>query len=230
MDDLARLFNELVDVLAADDPERPRTPFQVSELYQSILPYRTYKRRLHFDTNQDYEMAVLRLLAGEGGYASVEPAEVQEILLEEAQSVNPNPGAFRQFAAARVQLKHGAVRSVMTAFEAFAPPAPETEQLASVDAEQAPASQDRVAPEVTTTAFKAAQLEPAADVPRTHEPSSTDAPVCPDCDEALPVDRITTFCPFCGHRVKPLGCSGCGDEIEPGWSFCVSCGQPAVKG
>ena len=84
MEDVERLVNTLVSVLEQNDPQRARTPFQVSELYQSIIPYRGYKNQLQFDTNQDYEMAVLRLLAGEGGYVSVEPTEVQQQLAEEA--------------------------------------------------------------------------------------------------------------------------------------------------
>ena len=105
MDDLDRLFRKLVDILATEDPQRLAAPFQISELYQSILPYRTYRKQLGFESNEDYEMALLRLLAGESNYATVEPDEVKEQLVLEAQEKNPNPGAFREFAAARVKLK-----------------------------------------------------------------------------------------------------------------------------
>ena len=95
MDDVERLFRHLVHLLATDDAERLRTPIEVSELYQSIVPYRSHKRELRFDAIEDYDMAILRLLAGEHGYASVEPIEAREALALEAEAVNPNPGAFR---------------------------------------------------------------------------------------------------------------------------------------
>ena len=62
--DVERLFRALVQRLAERDPARLSAPFQVAELYQQILPYRTNRARLGFDTNQDYETAGLGLLAG----------------------------------------------------------------------------------------------------------------------------------------------------------------------
>ena len=109
MDDLERLVRELANVISEEDPARFRTPFQVSELYQSLLPYRSYKTRLGFDSSEDYDMAILRLLAGERGYASVEPTEVQEQLALEAEAANPTPGLYREFAAARVTLNGNAI-------------------------------------------------------------------------------------------------------------------------
>lgn len=74
-------------------------------------------------------MAILRFLAGEGGFASLDPPEAQEALMEEARTINPTPGAFHEFAAAKVYLNSGAVRTVTEAHEAYAPP-PEPEDEA----------------------------------------------------------------------------------------------------
>ena len=115
MDDVERLFTQLVQVLTESQPERLTSAFQLSELYQSMIPYRKYKKQLGFESNEDYEMAVLRLFAGVSDYAMVEPEEVREQLVIEAEATNPNPGAFREFAAARVKLNSSAVRSVQTA-------------------------------------------------------------------------------------------------------------------
>ena len=115
IDEVERLFRHLVDVLSESDPERLKRPIQISEIYQSILPYRHHRSALGFDTSEDYEMAVLRFLSGDGGFASPDPPEVQDALAEEARSVNPNPGAFRAYAAARIYLNAGAVRSVTAA-------------------------------------------------------------------------------------------------------------------
>ncbi len=46
---------------------------------------------LGVETNQDYETVVLRFLAGERGYARVEPDEVRHTLEREVRAVNPDP-------------------------------------------------------------------------------------------------------------------------------------------
>src|SRR5437867_7910978 len=76
-DDLDRLFERLVSVLADDAPGRLAVPFPAAEVYERLVPYRSNRSILRVATHQDYEMAVLRLLAGERGYASLEPAEVR---------------------------------------------------------------------------------------------------------------------------------------------------------
>ncbi|MFQ5550612.1 MAG: zinc ribbon domain-containing protein [Gemmatimonadales bacterium] len=122
MDDVQRLFNTLVDVLADNDPDKLFTPMQASEVYQTIVPYRRFRSALRFDSNQDYEMAVLRLLAGERGYVSVEPPQAQEELRDEAEAINPDPSVIRDYAAIRVYLNANAVRGILSAREAYAPP------------------------------------------------------------------------------------------------------------
>ena len=112
IDDVERIFRHLVDILSESDPDRLKRPIQVSEIYQSILPYRHHRSALGFDTNEDYEMAVLRFLSGDGGFASLDPPEVQDALAEESRSVNPNPSAFRVYAGGRIYLNAGAVRTV----------------------------------------------------------------------------------------------------------------------
>ncbi len=219
MDDLERLFRGLVDVLRAQEPEQPMHTFEVSELYQSIIPYRKYKKALRFDASQDYEMAVLRLLAGEAGYASVEPIEVQQALLEEAQSVNPNPAAFREFAAARVRLNQSAVQAVAQSDEAYAPPSTPEEQE---DEEL------RVEERSKEPVFEPIAVETA---PRPSiRPSIDKASVCPHCREELPAKPQLIFCPFCGTRVRPVECPECGSEIEPNWKFCITCGNTSISG
>ena len=211
MDDLDRLFRKLVDILATEDPQRLAAPFQISELYQSILPYRTYRKQLGFESNEDYEMALLRLLAGESNYATVEPDEVKEQLVLEAQEKNPNPGAFREFAAARVKLSETAVRSVRSAARAFAPPTPP------------------VAPKPGPQADQWAQFAPPTDEPTEPQPAEASSPKrgpsCASCNESLPTNRPVAYCPFCGKQTGPAKCPSCGEEIEVGWSFCVTCGR-----
>ncbi|MBI4543802.1 MAG: zinc ribbon domain-containing protein [Gemmatimonadetes bacterium] len=71
----------------------------VAEIYQDLVPYRRVRSTLGVELNADYEHAVMRLLAGEGGLVRLEPTEVQQQLRRELGSPNPNVGLFRQFAA-----------------------------------------------------------------------------------------------------------------------------------
>src|SRR6267378_1417132 len=86
-DDLDRLFERLVRVLADEAPGRLAVPFPAAEVYERLVPYRSNRSALKVATHQDYEMAVLRLLSGERGYVSLDPAEVQEALRREAAEV-----------------------------------------------------------------------------------------------------------------------------------------------
>ena len=109
MDDLDRMFRRLVSVIRADFPSYLDQPFEVAELYQSIIPYRHHRRELGFETNQDYELTLLRLLAGARGYVNGDP-RMQERLRQELSGSNPDSSVFRGFATTTVTLDPEAVR------------------------------------------------------------------------------------------------------------------------
>jgi Double zinc ribbon len=212
--DVDRLFRGLVAVLAERDPARLERGFEVAELYQDLVPYRTHRNQLGFATNQDYEGAVLGLLAGLGGFATVEPVEAQETLASEAASPNPDPTLFREFAAARVRLNRARVRSLLEGDAAYAPREPEPPPTAAPATP--PAEAAALAP-----VFELATEEPSP--PATPLAASTGAR-CTGCDAALPTDRPVVFCPFCGRAVGRATCARCGDELAPSWRFCPRCG------
>ena len=229
MDDLDRLFNYLVAHLQETAPDRLSKSWQVSELYQRLIPYRTHRRQLGFESIEDYEMAVLRLLAGERGYASLEPADAQEALAAEMAMAHPYPGSFREFAAATMILDSSAVRRVSHSDDAYAPPpkpappdtAPRSEPppptpVLPIDVGDTPA-------EMPTTEVsgqeRAIVFEP---VPGTF--------ACPHCARALPAEREAIFCPFCGAQLDVADCRTCGEPIAPGWSFCLACGAANRRG
>ena len=225
MDDLDRLFRYLVNHLAASAPEKLKSPFQVSELYQTLIPYRRHRSELKFEAIEDYEMALLRLLAGERGYAAVEPLDAQEALAAEAESVNPDPGAFRQFAAASLTLKKGAVAQVLDQQAAYAPPGfstPEQEMLEELEEPET----EPVPPVPTLPETRQAprQPPPAPTAPEPQLVFETVEASCPHCHEDLPSGRRVTYCPFCGRQVREAKCPNCDDPLEPGWRFCVTCG------
>src|SRR5260370_14101447 len=162
-DALDRLFERLVSVLADDAPGRLAVPFPAAEVYERLVPYRSNRSILRVATHQDYEMAVLRLLAGERGYTSLEPAEVQDALRREVGEANPHTTLFRQFPDPILSLNRLPAEPVLRGDRAYAPPpphppAPPPESLEAADGEEdrtekpplpAPASH---LPDQTTTA------------------------------------------------------------------------------
>lgn len=228
MDDLDRLFRYLVNHLAVSAPEKLKSPFQVSELYQTLVPYRRHRNELQFDAIEDYEMALLRLLAGERGYVAVDPVDAQEAIAAEAESINPDPGAFRQFAAASVSLKKGAVAQVLDQQAAYAPPGfatPEQEMLEELeepDTEEVPPI-----PTVPETAEVGGFERPTRDDSRPGPQLvfETVEAACPHCHTDLPAGRRVIYCPFCGRQVQESKCPRCGNPLERGWKFCVTCGR-----
>ena len=123
-DDLDRLFERLVRVLAEDTPGRLAVPFPACEVYERLVPYRSNRSILRVATRQDYEMAVLRLLSGERGYASLEPGDIREALRREAGESNADTGLFRQFPDAILSLNRIAAERFLRGDGAYAPPPP----------------------------------------------------------------------------------------------------------
>ena len=212
-DDLDRLFERLVSVLADDAPGRLAVPFPAAEVYERLVPYRSNRSILKVATHQDYEMAVLRLLAGERGYASLEPAEVQDALQREAGESNPDTALFRQFPDAILSLNRLAAERFLRGDRAYAPPPPPPLAPPPESAEAADGEDHSEKPSLAGAAFELAEQ---SETPRQ----------CPYCGETLPGSRKVNFCPQCGQ--PPSGerrCPACGVEMDVGWRYCVSCGR-----
>jgi hypothetical protein len=96
MDELDRMFRRLVQNIKTGYPENLTHPFEVAELYQNLIPYRHNRRELALDTNQDYELTLMRLISGERGYLAGDE-EMQQALTVELSGRNPDIGAFRQY-------------------------------------------------------------------------------------------------------------------------------------
>ena len=213
-DDLDRLFERLVSVLADDAPGRLAVPFPAAEVYERLVPYRSNRSLLKVATHQDYEMAVLRLLAGERGYASLEPAEVQDSLQREAGESNPDTALFRQFPDAILSLNRLAAERFLRGDRAYAPPPPPPLAPPPESAEAADGEEDHS--EKPSLAGAAFELAEQSETPRQ----------CPYCGETLPGSRKVNFCPQCGQPPSgELRCPACGVEMDVGWRYCVSCGR-----
>jgi len=216
-DDLDRLFERLVRVLADEAPGRLAVPFPAAEVYERLVPYRSNRSALKVATHQDYEMAVLRLLSGERGYVSLDPAEVQEALRHEAAEVNPDPSLFRQFPDAVLSLNRLAAERFLRGDRVYAPPSlVPSDALPSPplpDAPEAGAPEQERAGDAGGSAFELAEQ---SESPRQ----------CPYCGETLPGGRKVNFCPQCGQPPSgELRCPACGGEVDVGWRYCAGCGR-----
>jgi len=182
-------------------------PIAVKEILDTLAPYRQVRAHAIVDTNDDYLLLVMRLLAGEGGYVDAEAA-VRTACATELSSPNPDLFVVRSHGHATVRLT-GSRSSASTPAAAPAPapapaPIPEPPPIADI-------------PEVIV------------DTPeQTPAPSDTDAgPSCVACAHPLPADRDIRFCPWCGVDQTIKRCPGCASELETTWRFCVTCGRQA---
>jgi hypothetical protein len=212
MDNLDRMFRHLVRTIETRNREYLSRPFEVAELYQTILPYRLHRRELGLDTNQDYEMTLLELLSGARGYLVVDD-RMRDALRKELASPNPDPSVLREFAGAHVALASDAVRRLET-----------PEGRDSGRSEPTPAAPSSAAP---TAAPAATPRRGLSSQPRTVVVAAAGEP-CRFCGGALPPGRQITFCPHCGQNLTVINCEACGTELELGWSYCTTCGRTVV--
>jgi hypothetical protein len=203
MSDVERLFQQIVQNLTAVDPARLRQPLTVAELRDFIVPYRANRRALQLESSEDYELAVIRLCAGEGGLARLESSEAEADFASELGSPNPDLTVVDRHGKAVITLNPQAIAraSHSQPHLAFAPPEIRAAPVEAHKAEKAPASSA-----VETT------LE--------H---------CPRCGGILPRGRAVNFCPQCGENLTRVRCPECQTELEPGWRHCVGCGLPVKR-
>ena len=214
MDELDRLFGLLVTALARET--RVAVPFPAAEVYERLVPYRSNRSHLNVATHQDYEMAVLRLLAGERGYVQLEPENVREAMQREIATVNPDPAYFRSFPDAQVMVNGRAADRVLIADRAYAPPAVEDEEeLVDTTGENPIPPPPSPTPFIHPTRFRVAR--PADGLSDNQ---------CEFCGGVLPTNREVQFCPHCGQPQEgDLKCPACGSAVDVGWAYCAACGR-----
>ncbi len=220
MDELDRLFGLLVAALARET--RVAVPFPASQVYERLVPYRSNRSRLNVATHQDYEMAVLRLLAGERNYVQLEPETVREAMQREIATINPDPAYFRSFPDAQVMVNGRAAERVLLADRAYAPATPdEDEDLVDTTGEN-PVPVPYIPPP-RPSSYRAASSPPSGAKPK--DPLTANQ--CEYCGGGLPGNRKARFCPHCGQPQEgDLRCQGCGSELDVGWAYCLACGRP----
>ena len=228
MDELDRLFSLLVAALARET--RIAVPFPAAEIYERLVPYRSNRARLNVATHQDYEMAVLRLLAGERSYVQLEPDSVREAMQREIATINPDPAYFRSFPEAQVMVNGRAAERVLMADRAYAPPASaDTDEDGLLDT----TGENPIPPAPPSTPTSPLQVPPPPPAHHTERfriarpPHALLESQCEYCGGVLPSNRDVRFCPHCGQPQEgDLKCPACDSPVDVGWAYCLSCGKP----
>lgn len=219
MDELDLLFGRLVEVLSRDS--RLATPFPAADVYERLVPYRSNRSRLRVATHQDYEMTVLRLLAGERGYLRLAPDEIREGFQREVTLANPDPSIFRNFPDSQVMINRLAAERFLRGESVYAPP-PAAAQGAEPDAIEAMAVAEEEPIDYTSENPIPVVSGAAFEIERETRPGAQ----CAYCGGVLPGDRKVNFCPHCGQPPSgELRCPACGSEVDVGWAYCVGCGR-----
>jgi hypothetical protein len=104
---LDRIIDRLLHTLSAGGPDQLRSPFTVQEIVQSLVPYRTYRNEMGVDTLQEYEQAILEMLAGARGWLVCDPDTVS-VIQKELSSPDPDTGLLRRLHT--VEVRMGAIR------------------------------------------------------------------------------------------------------------------------
>lgn len=92
----------------------------VHAITHTLVPYRRFREALGVETAEDYELALVRLLAGERGYADVPPA-VRAHCADELLNPSPDVAVYRGYAAEPVTVRQAPAVPLETAALPAAP-------------------------------------------------------------------------------------------------------------
>lgn len=228
MDDVERMYRHLVRTIRTSYPQHLNQPFQVGELYQTILPYRLHRRDLGLETNQDYELALLELLAGERGYLVVD-GKMRDVLKGELSAASPDTSRIREFAAEHVALAPEAMSLTESGSARAVSGSGQTITRGAVSAALRSGEGGKAVPTPTRTSEASSSPSFAESARRAARPLrvAESGETCAFCRGDLPPGREISFCPHCGQDLTVVHCPACGSELERGWKFCVTCGRAA---
>ena len=241
MDDLDRMLRSLLQVMSSTYPQYLTQPFEVAEIYQNLIPYRHHRRELRIETNEDYQVALCRLLSGERGYLVADDT-LADTMKSELASPNPNTAIFRDFAASRVALGPNAekrwqelggdaseLRAAGESRGTPVPPPPPPAPPASWNdgGTRAPAATQapRAAAPTRAAGSSAPRTASAAGAAGAASATNGNGESCRYCAGTLPEGRSAKFCPHCGQNLTIQRCPACGTELEIDWKFCITCGR-----
>lgn len=233
MDNLDRMYRHLVRVVRSRFPQHLVQPFSVSDLNQTILPYRLHRRELGLDTNDDYELTLTELISGARDYLIVDDA-MRDTLGAALAEVNPDPSAFKKFASSMVALSPSALRSLDVGLDEGAGSSilPGVRSAPPSPARTAPAAGVAAPAVAAASARGAARPAPSAPAPAA-APKRPTTPVAPAANSpapAMPTPTTTTKTSGGVRVVVPQAgdrCRSCSEPLPAGRpiTFCPHCGS-----
>jgi hypothetical protein len=182
-----RMFRVLVRTLRTTNPALLSSSFSVGEIHQQILPYRHFRRELGLQSNQEYELTLMRLLSGEGGFLDVDE-KLRDGLSAELASAAPEPSRVREFADSQVSIMPAALEAIGV---------------------EAPAA-ETVSPQFAAATKAAEQAE--CRYCSNALPAGRTVNFCPFCGQNLRVRN----CPACGAELESgwRFCLACGKGVQ----------------
>jgi Double zinc ribbon len=223
MAELEHFFRVLVQTLAGQNPARLHQPLAIGEVSR-VLPYREARRQLFLDSVEEYETLLIRLCAGEGGFAQADAATQREFAAE-VQRPLPDLDVIRRKSDSHLVLRTEPMAEALNGGleERYAPrEGGEARKRGSGSQELPDGPPDGLTDRLT---------DGPPDRP-TDGPSALEFVVehpaiirCAFCGGILPATRLVNFCPHCGMGQDVGKCGKCGADVDVGWRYCVTCGE-----
>lgn len=233
MDELDRMFRRLVHNVRGGFPDLLTRSFEVSTLHQTLVPYRLNRTALAIDSAEEYELTLMRLLAGTRGLMQGDP-DMQAAMQAELESPNPDLSLFRAWSTATVAINPAALRALDNANGAtVGTPSPagvaRQADVAGRATLEVPAS---AAASTSAAASGPRSTQSVLSPPVSRSVAFSPAPTahatavgCRYCGGELPDGREVHFCPHCGQNLTIKQCPACSTELEVEWQYCISCGR-----
>ena len=200
MDDLDRLAFRLVRTIRQRFPQLRAQGFSLTDLEETLLPYREARREMADGSTESWEITVLRLVSGERGYI-VTNADLQDACRHALTLPSPTMALVRAWSVSSLMLGPSAL---------------------DVGKERVSGAVDAVTRSNPTAR---AVIAPLSIMPA--PPTDTARHNCRYCGGRLPDARQLTFCPHCGLDLSKRQCPACSTQLDVDWRFCVTCGRSA---
>jgi hypothetical protein len=101
---LTRLGEVLIEKIGAQKSNGRNLHLTVQDIYYDLVPFYSYQKELGIDCIFDYERALLRLLAGQGGVVELESLAEKQKLEQHVNSYRIDPAILRDFLTAGVRV------------------------------------------------------------------------------------------------------------------------------
>ncbi len=215
MAELEQFFRVLVQTLAGQNPARLHQPLAIGEVSR-LLPYREARRHLALNSVEEYETLLIRLCAGEGGFAQADVATQREFAAE-VQRPLPDLDVIRRKSDSHLVLRTEPMAEALNggAEERYAPREAGKRGSGSEELTDGPTVRRSDGP--TSPSEGASPLEFVVEHPAVIR--------CAFCGGVLPATRQVNFCPHCGMGQDVGKCGKCGADVDVGWRYCVTCGE-----